>query len=139
MTTHHEAAHAVVALRLGWTVHHIVIDNYSSGLTCSDPPEEPGDWREYCMIRVAGVLAERRLPNADDGLSAVAEDERASALAPARDNVGDDAESEIATLEARSAAILASDWGIVTKVAAYLEDHSLYPRQLLDTLAIRGG
>lgn len=132
-TTYHEASHAVVALRLGWTVHHIVIATFQDGITCADPPAEPADWREDCTIRVAGLVGERRVRGTAD-VSDVAEDERKEALALAREHAPESAELEVRSCEERAAAILDEDWSVVTKIATLLLNCDLINGPALERL-----
>ncbi len=128
-TTYHEASHAVVALRLGWTVRHIVIENFDHGITCADPPVEPGDWREGCTIKVAGEVGERRLGGTD-----VPEDEREEALAMAAEHAPETAELEVVSCEKRAAAILDQDWNVVVEIASRLHTRDLITGHELERL-----
>ncbi len=130
LTTHHEASHAVVALRLGWTVRHIVIENFQDGSTFADPPIEPGDWREDCTIRVAGEVGERRLGVTSDR----AEDEREEALAVAREHAPETAELEVVSCEKRAAGILDQDWNVVVEIASRLHRRDLITGDELERL-----
>ncbi len=132
-TTYHEASHAVVALRLGWTVHHIVIENVEDGITCADPPAELADWREDCTIRVAGLMGERQIRGTAD-FSDLAEDERKEALALAREHAPESAEHEVRSCEKRAAAILDEDWSVVTKIATLLLNCDLINGPALERL-----
>ncbi len=132
-TTYHEASHAVVALRLGWTVHHIVIETVQDGITCADPPAEPADWREDCTIRVAGLMGERRIRGTAD-VSDLAEDERREALALAREHAPKSAEFEVRSCEEQAAAILDEHWSVVTKIAGLLLNCDLINGPALERL-----
>ncbi len=130
LTTHHEASHAVVALRLGWTVRHIVIENFQDGSTFADPPIEPGDWREDCTIRVAGAVGERRL----GGISDEAQAERKEALDVAAKHAPETAELEVVSCEERADAILDRDWNVVVEIASRLHTRDLITGDELERL-----
>ncbi len=128
-TTYHEASHAVVALRLGWTVRHIVIESFQHGNTFADPPIGPSDWREDCTIKVAGEVGERRLGGTD-----VPEDERGEALAVALEHAPETAELEVVSCEKRAAAILDQDWNVVVEIASRLHTRDLITGHELERL-----
>ena len=130
-TTYHEAAHAVMALALGWTVHHVVIDDFQSGMTCSDPPTGERDWREHCMVLLAGSVAEGRL---GVPFSPAANDEEAEALHLIRQSTDDDEVVQMNQLRSRIDDSLNSNWPLVVKIGDYLIDHDLFPRWMLVAL-----
>lgn len=136
-TTHHEASHAVVAARLGWRVRRIEIYNFQDGTTHADPPVQAGDWREYCTIKVAGRLGERRV-RGDAANSDLAEDEREEALATARQHTPGSAEVEVRHCEERATAILDEDWSVVTQIASSLQARDRIEGATLERL-LRGG
>lgn len=154
---HHEAAHAVVADSLGWTVTRVQVrrwrDGSTGGLTKKLPsftalrrrgPGGEGAGRlrtslrrvitENACIGLAGVAAERRLPNADAHEIAAASlwdlngaRETVAAIAPRTVD-------RILRRQARAAErILESRWGDVERLAALVVER----RRLVDRSAIR--
>jgi hypothetical protein len=127
VTAHHEAGHAVVGMHVGWHVHHLVMGVMGSGVTCMDQPVTSADWRDDVTIRLAGRAAEVRLLGSASILSSTAENERAEALATARDALGDDAlaEHEVSELDGRVQDILGNRAALGRGVG-----HRRLPRQV---------
>jgi hypothetical protein len=118
----HEAAHALVSIRMCQTVEECTIDERGGGWTRTrDDPQAPGDERgalqRFCVMALAGGAAVERLTGRPD-------DQAHHDLADVKRRIAHLPTDEQATFmrEARAAAqrVVDRDWALLTELARHL-------------------
>lgn len=137
-TAHHEAAHAVIAVSLGWRVNYVERTTFQNGETNAEP-DGAEDWREFVLILVTGGLGEAIYRGDPGGFgSARAVDERIDAYERAARELRDEATARQhvdAALERRQVLQRPRRWAAVADLAkAILELDRLDETPIRDVL-----